>query len=88
MPDTKIVDLCVPLEQGDQIVFTQNNMGCTNSPNSSTFNEYVVNEGDFGLYECPHPTIPKWHICTHKVDENMFVFVPLHRMCFMKREGR
>ena len=82
----KLVDLCAPLKQGDVIVFTQNRMGCMDSADSSLFNEHVVNGGDRGIYQGPHPTIPQWHICTHKVDENMFVYVPLHRMCFMKRE--
>jgi hypothetical protein len=72
------------MNKGDPVIFTSDRIGCLDSLYDRGFNEHIVNAGDRGLYYWPHHYLADqgWHICTHKVDENSFVFVPVHESMF------
>lgn len=75
-------------EPGAPIIFTPGNggaLGVLTDPEGNGFSDHVVRAGDPGTYWGPHPSLPRWHMCSISVDGET-LYVPLTRNHFYIRE--
>jgi hypothetical protein len=85
---------------GDPVVFTPGDrssldmlftpgggtgLGVLTDPEGTGFSDHVVRAGDPGTYWGPHPSLPRWHMCSVCVDGET-LYVPLTRNHFYIRE--